>query len=462
MGLCLFYVAMAQSAETKIIEYKNQKKSRTQFDSINISDTLSFIKWKHDSDEKDRYPDWENRLNEKNNKELVGHFFQCVGTCHVDRGESFFNPLFRSRIYEGDEVQTFKDSYAWIFLLDGTIVRLAPESSISLNEINIGIKENFIHARINAGDVLWLSRTEDLFEENNSPETDALFFPLSLYEAEPEREVKKYEEDNLIELVEEKNTTLNQYKKLNELIKKNNEEIVKHKPTYAFLVLPTITLMGYSPSVEMVSLLGSKSFIKKKSSQDLGLLDGKTFDLEYQLRGFDKKEINKIEDGKWFEVEEKGKAINEVSNSLLVVGEFVTKRIPSLLVARELMLKTFSNILFQEKYDRLNLATEYGYRLWGKLDQVENANPDDLSKRLTFLKEYSRRIETTNLVVSSHFREKMQERGETFNAMEYGRQFFIRALDKYFSYVEYTDDKENGDELNSVTKKLWKQMHGIK
>jgi hypothetical protein len=46
--------------------------------------------------------------------------------------------------------------------------------------------------------------------------------------------------------------------------------------------------------------------------------------------------------------------------------------------------------------------------------------------------------------------------------MEYGNFFFIKALDKYYSFEEYTDDKESGEVLNSTTKALWKRMHGIK
>ena len=76
---------------------------------------------------------------DRNSHEIVGRFFQCVGRCRVDRGLNFFNPSFSTAIYEGDEVQTIGESFAWIFLLDGTMVRLSPESSINFNVSFINI-----------------------------------------------------------------------------------------------------------------------------------------------------------------------------------------------------------------------------------------------------------------------------------------------------------------------------------
>lgn len=457
--------SLGVAQEKSPVIFKNQTIGATRWGELKVDSFLSFKDWKEQSDEKDLEPEWESIVRERNNREMAGRFFQCVGVCRVDRGQSFFNPNFRSSLYEGDEIQTIGESYAWIFLLDGTMIRLSPESSINLNELNIGVKENFVSARVNAGNVLWLSRSEFQFEEINERETEVLFNPLALYEAQPIPDVKKYKEDDLIELVEEKKTTLNQYKNLNSLIERNNK-FTKGKPTYAFIVMPNMTLMGYNPSVEIVSLLGGKTFFKKRSPATLGLKkDAKESGEEetlLQIRGFENKDLTPVESDRWLVMDEKGRNFAKASENLnwLTMGEFITKRIPSLMVARELMLQRYSEFAFREKYDPLALATKDGYRLWGSLKSIDKKS--DLELRLDFLKEYFRRIETTNLTVSSHFSDRLKERGESLKTMEYGNYFFIKALDKYYSYEEYTDEKETGEVLNSTTKLLWKRMHGLR
>ena len=452
-------------AQEKNPIFKDQHHSSIKWDELKMNNFLSFSDWKELSDERDQVPEWETIIRERNNREIVGRFFQCVGDCRIDRGTSFFNPDFKTAIYEGDEVQTIGESFAWIYLLDGTMVRLSPDSSMNFNEINIGIEENFLNARVNAGNILWLSRNESLFEELNVRETDVLFNPLVFPEARPMLDRKEYKEDDLIELVTERQTILNQYKNLNELIGKNNK-LTRGKPTYAFIVAPNMTIMGLNPSVEIVSLLGGKTFIKQRSPALLGLQKKEVTDnsLMIQMRGFENADLTKIESDKWLEIDEKGRSIFPTLDNLnwLTMGEFISKRIPSLMVARELMLAQYSQFAFLEKYDPTLLAQNFGYRLWGPIKSKEGAKKADLELRLDFLKEYFRRIETTNLLASTHFSERMKERGEPLKSMEYGNYFFIKALDKYYSYEDYSDENEMGEILNSTTKALWKRMHGIR
>jgi hypothetical protein len=229
--------------------------------------------------------------------------------------------------------------------------------------------------------------------------------------------------------------------------------------------MPNVTLMGYNPSLEIVSILGGKTFFKKRSPLFLGLKEGShEEDISIQLRGFENNELTNLESDKWFMVEEKGRVLTQAQDNLywLTMGEFITKRIPSLLVAREFLLTKYSEFAFEQNYDPKVLAKNFGYRIWGPLKSEDNAKKNDLTLRLEFLKEYFRRIETTNLLVSSHFRERLDERGEKLKSMEYGDYFFIKALNKYYSDDDFNIQKENGEILNSTNKVLWKRMHGIK
>ena len=468
-GRVFISVAFTQDLSHPLIPlYKNQKNSVTKWDKLNYKKFLSLKEWKDESDERDQVPEWESIVRERNNREIVGRFFQCSGHCRVEHGAGFFNASYRSAIFEGDEVLTSGDSYAWIFLFDGTMVRLSPESSINFNEINIGKKENFLNARINAGNVLWLSRYESLFEEVNNRETDVLFFPLSMYEAQPIMDKRSYNEDQLIESLEENKTVFNQYVNLNKLIASNNLFTLK-KPTYAFIVAPNVTFMGHNPSLEIVSLLGGKTFFKNRSYTLLGLREDAEKDIDkisneilIQKRGFENSTLVPLENDKWMVMDEKGRNLEEANEHTywLQMGEFITKYIPSIMVARELMLTKYSEFAFREKINPEKLAKNDGYRLWGSL---KNANQkDDLELRLDFLKEYFRRIETTNLLVLAHFSERLREKRELVKSMEYGNFFFIKALDKYYSFENYATDNDLNSNLNSKSKVLWKHLHGIK
>lgn len=467
-AIILALTASLGIAQEPVPLFKDQKNSGTKWGEVNIKSFLSLKDWKDQTYERDLFPEWETVIRERNNREVVGRFFQCIGNCRIDRGQSFFKPNHKTAIYEGDEIQTVGDSYAWIFLFDGTMVRLSPESSINLNELNIGAKENFLSARVNTGNVLWLSRNEALFQENNLRETDALFFPLALYDAQPFPDRKPYLEDDLLTMVEEKVTVLNQIKRLNGLIHQNNG-MTHGKPTYAFIVVPNITIMGYNPSLEIISILGGKTFLKKRSHQLLGLkTDNPEEETLVQMRGFENTTLAPIETDKWLLIDEKGRNLTPTDEHIhmLTMGEFMTKHIPSIMVARELLLANYSAFAYREKYEPLALARNDGYRLWGLLkteDQdKKQVDKQDMELRLDYLKEYFRRVETTNLLVSSHFSERLRERGEPIKAMEYGSHFFIKALNSYYSYEEYSDETESGIVLNSTTKPLWKRMHGLK
>ena len=465
-----FLEARAQTpANAPKVEFLGQKESATNWGTLSVESFLNFKEWKDESDVRDQVPEWEKIVRERNHKEMAGRIYQCIGICRVDRGESFFNGSYRTGIYEGDEIQTVGDSYAWVFLFDGTMVRLSPQSSITFNEFNVGSKENFINARVNAGNIVWLSRQEKLFEEVDVRETDVTFFPYSEYESLPVTDIKDYLEDDLFELISKPNTNVKHYQALNKKIAENNA-LTRNKQTYAFIVMPNSTVLGYSPNVEIVSLIGGKTFIKKRTDNLLGLQkhdELNIHDLQFQMRGYDNKTLNTLVEDKWISIDEKGRNFAEAEDvKWLDAGEFITRRIPSIMLGREIFLSKYSEFAFRPVYDPVVLAKKDGYRMWGELTSAAGAKKSDLELRLEFLKEYFRRVETSNLLASGRFKERLEGRGEKSLTMTYGNYFFVNALNRYHSFgenmIDKSGDKETGEVLNSTTKLLWKKMHGIR
>ncbi|MEE2743410.1 MAG: hypothetical protein VYD54_05845, partial [Bdellovibrionota bacterium] len=272
MALLLLFAIffMSFSLDSAELYFKGQKRSLTRWEGIDQKKWLDFYSWKKEREGKDRFLSWENLKRERDLKERVGHVVDCRGKCLLYRGLGKNKIQFRSTIREGDEIQTFKDSYLWIFLLDGTMVRLSPLSSITLKEINLTQREVFIHARVNFGNLLWLSRDDVGLSEIEKRETDTLFQPIPLYEALPKVKKEKVNEKDLFSFFKKDGPTLEQYKKLNQFIDKDRA-FYESKKKLAFLVMPNATLFGERLKVEIVVLLGGETYIKRRDHKQLGL-----------------------------------------------------------------------------------------------------------------------------------------------------------------------------------------------
>ena len=285
--------------------FKGHKRSLIEWDDLDHKKWLSFKKWKEKYEKREKFPPWERLKRERSLKELVGHVMDCRGECFLYRGLGKNKIQFRSAIREGDEIQTKKDSYLWLFLMDGTMVRVSPKTSLTMREINISPNEVFFHARINFGNVLWLSREGSSFEEKVDRETDSLFHPHPLFEVLPKLKKKEINENDLFSYLEDSSPTLNQYKRLNLEIKKNFSQY-NSKRSIAFLVMPNGTLFGERLKVEMIVLLGGETFLKRRTFKQLGLKEKgapESLLAEVFLRGYENDKGNLIEEGQWYEID---------------------------------------------------------------------------------------------------------------------------------------------------------------
>ena len=194
------FLNIGEAADTY---FKDHRRSLIQWKELDHKEWLSFKKWKEEYEKREKFPPWERLKRERSLKERVGYVVDCRGECFLYRGLGKNKIQFKSTVREGDEIQTKKDSYLWLFLMDGTMVRVSPQTSLTMREINISPNEVFLHARINFGNVLWLSREGSFFDERSERETDALFHPHPLYEVLPKIDNKKIDENDLFSYLEE-------------------------------------------------------------------------------------------------------------------------------------------------------------------------------------------------------------------------------------------------------------------
>ncbi|MCO4795391.1 MAG: hypothetical protein KC493_16850 [Bacteriovoracaceae bacterium] len=441
------------------IYFKDQKHSLTRWDTLDPDDWMNFGFWRKARRLKDQQPKWETILQEKRLREIMGRVIECKGDCRLFRGRGFNNVTFRSSVREGDELLTIGDSYAWIYLMDGTIIRVSPDSSLTFKEFNIGTKEFFVHIRVNAGNVVYMNRSRSPMKEVTDRETDQYFLPLTFYEANPVSGKTNIDEDNLFEMLDETDNYLANIKRLNGMIAKNNEKI-SDKKTYNFLVMPNGTMTGYDLNVEVIVLLGNKSYIKQRDSTWQGYTKQKDESGVFYFRGFENKQTFGVDIGVWQEIDVSGRSILPAPKpEKFSFGELLSKRPYSIMVAREYFMEKFS-IPFFNITDPDEMALKQGYRLWGKLG---SDSKDDMQRRLNYLHEYTRRIETSNLLAANQFKKKVEKRGDDTRRFEYSNRFYKTAFNYYIRRNESSSLESSDREiLNSTTKKLWKRMHGIR
>ncbi len=445
-----------QIPELREVKFAGEKASLVDWEDVKEKDFLSFQKWKISRKLKDENPLWKQNLQETRLSERAGFVLECVGECRSYRGLGYAKVNYKSTVMEGDEIFTMKDSYLWIYLLDGTMIRMSPESSITVKEINRGKSENMIYARLNTGNILWWSRTRNKFKSKDIKETDSLFLPLAMYEANSKQIRFKVEEDDLFSFLQADTKKSEKYTRLNELIEKSNE--IETHPTYSFLTFPNGSVFGKNVVAEFVVLNGNSSYVKSRGPEKQGLIGQWQDDpLSFYFRGFNNTNVASLERDQWYRVDKKGRILEKENDiTRFAMGEFITSNIPSILIARELFFQKYSSFMHKSPMTDLELAEGYGYRLWGEMGDSES----DLNKRVSFLKEYTRRIETTNLVVMERFNNKLNERGEEVLNSEFSAKYYRRAIAHFYNYREGVSILSNKNEvLNSERKEFWKRIH---
>jgi hypothetical protein len=428
---------------------KGQKFSIIPWEELDSEEWLSISKWINEREVKDRIPDWKIRLREATHHELIGKVLNCHGTCYVFRGTNKARVQHLSQVREGDEFQTEPDSVAWIFLMDGSLVRLSSETSISFHEINFSATQNFIEARLNHGHIYWHNRSkiEDTIEY--APETDSVSLPLMLSEANQEyfhrKSFQKLNDSEQISelMIPDDFAVKDQFEFFKKLKSQNTPYLTI--PTKVMIVAPNGTIVSQDTSFDLVHLMGGASWFKKRTATE-------GHDFKIYLRGYSATEAQTDAQIDWYEIPANGRsyAVTD-SRGTLQILELLTKRITTIELAREIWIRDFTLPIIQNFASPEILGRQYGYRLWG----------DDLEKRYNFLLEYTRRVETTNLKSVETLLIKLEENGEK-PRKELSDNLFRVSLNHYLLGLKsrYDKKKMRVREMNDLQYYVWMLKHG--
>ena len=232
--------------------------------------------------------------------EKMAAAIQCLGRCRNFFGRSSYPIVPYTFIREKDVVKTGKQSFLWLYLANGALMRMAPESSVSFYEINLG-KENILyHFRVNKGGVQILTKQKLNEEKNPLNLTDSLFLKQIQYRKRP--------------IVD-----------LNKSLELLNHHFTQ-RPTEYFAVMPTGMVYGKNLNLNVMAI-ESKVLVKVNDSYD---------DL-FRFRSWINNEDMELEVGKWYQSNSKEAELINIQESPeehrkllknLYYRDFLIRRIP--------------------------------------------------------------------------------------------------------------------------------------
>ncbi len=429
--------------------HKGQAYSIIPWGTQDPEEFLSINKWILERELKDLSPDWKLRVRQAELRELAGRVLHCRGSCTLFRGARGAGVRHLSRVVEGDELRTGPDSVAWIYLTDGTLLRLSAETSVSLQELNFTRTEVFVLLRLNQGHAFWHPRPRVPQTVDRAPETDSLSLPVLVRDANRqffERELFRKESDrervaHVMDL--EERAVAEQVKVLNQLIEENNQRLIL--PTRVMFVAPNGTLVAKGASFDLVHRPGGESFFKRRSGGD--------GELALYLRGYARTEANSVADDQWYGLEPGGRNFAPVpgGNGPIHVLELLTRRIRTIELARERWVQKFTVPVVAALGFPETLARSFGYTVWG----------EDADRRFQFLLEYTRRIETTNLQSVENLLTKLEGNGEP-SRRELSDDLYRASLNHYLLGLKSRYDRKNlrVREFTDLQYYVWILTHG--
>lgn len=411
---------------------------------------LSIDRWLAEREIKDKTPDWMIRMRASGHSELVGKVLQCRGKCYIYRGSNRAKVQHLSQVVEGDELVTEVDSVAWVYLMDGSLARLAPQSSMAFQEINFSPKEIFLLTRLNQGHVHWSARLKTPHPEDTSPETDSLSLPLLIRQANREhfdRRIFQSQNDSMrvSEVYNLDETSHNQQVlELNAQRESNNSQV--NFISRIMTVTPNMTIISKDVSFDLSYVPGGKGHFKKRATQI-----GEEFSLF--LRGYTNTDSHVIGSTEWHQVEANGRTYSVISEipAPLQVLELLTKRIKTFELGREIWLKEFTIPVMAEISKPEVLARNHGYTAWG----------EELSQRQEFLKEYTRRIETTHLRSLENLLAKIESNGQPV-IRELTLEHYKASVNHYLLGLKSRYDRKNMRvrDMNNLQYYVWILRNG--
>jgi hypothetical protein len=354
------------------IRFKGEKNSAIDWTGKQGEELLDYKKWKAKTLGQEKDENYTVLSRAKENREVMARVISCIGTCMAQREAKDYRLQQKSRLLEGDEVFTEKDSYLWLALSSGEVLRLAPETSLFLREVNFIDSEIFYFLRVNQGFLKLAARQAQTASKQKETFTDPLALPLYPEQSNPK----------VLPQVKELDMTYAQA--YFDLVKTNN--IWREKIKSHFLVsLPNVVLKIEDSSFDIFTSALSKTYVKL--SKEGAASKAKFFLLD------EAKEEEVLFDT-WLEISFDGKVLGPLKEFRQAIydGEIFFKNIIPLRFSSEMLMRIYLAPAYEQKLNGKTIALEHGLFRWDLLLNKESYEKRkiDLFKWALFLEKGNR------------------------------------------------------------------------
>jgi hypothetical protein len=261
----------------------------------------------------------------------IGQVSAIRGDAFIYRGIGRIALKKNGHFKQGDLIETEENGHVWISLIDGTMIRLSPSSTYSIESFEVSPVNLLFFHRINNGNVSFISRQDKSLSPLSVLETDRIFYPFfDIYELSDFLKFSNKDKYDARIIQSEK------YRYLN-FLKNNNKHIFNKKKVQHVVSTPFLTIDLLKVHIEFVVDWKGRDFIKINQSNE---------EITYYKKNIDRLEKVSFDNlNTWYEVS--SRKIKVVSDSNLAwFGDFVTSDIPSLKVITENFITKNSAVFF--------------------------------------------------------------------------------------------------------------------
>lgn len=371
-----------------------KKRNPLYFRDKNIKDQLSFETWNK------RLDDIEmgalNEISRKdyfNKKLIVGEIIASIGDVRLNRegGRIDGNAKF---IYEGDIIETRISGSCWIALLDGTLFRLSPETSISISEVifNASFFQSFV--RVNKGEIFAINRSRVGENKNNGRFLDLIF--LSVLEPELIEQALRYFDETLFSTKKIKFRDLLNYLK----IYTNDFKFEDWKLKAGHIFYNENMLVNIESGSTHIFVDEFDSYIKVSGSGDKATkpkyttvaYDGVSSDLDF---------------GKWYRFKSGTPEENDYMNDKEFSIKMVTSNLSPFYFLRERFMNKYSYYINNSE-------------IFPTIKNFSNYKGEKFQKRVDFVLDYFKKSETTFRKVKGSY---VRNNAKKLKIMEYQKRY---------------------------------------
>lgn len=366
-------VSLLENTEYSVDEIYNRQMEELQFQNLEFS-TSSWRKKRLQKvlNKGRQFEDYD----EKNNL-ILGKFAAIKGKVSVFRGGGRIKSKKNGLLKQGDLVETKDNGHAWISLVDGTIIRMSPNSIYSLESFEVSPKNIIFFHRINNGNVIFASRREESSGPSSVFESDRIFYPFFDF----------HEFADFLDFSKRDNYTSRtfhneKYRMLN-FLKANNRGILDSKKINHIINSPYLIIDFKQADLEFVVDWQGNDHIKVSRIDEGAIFYKKNIE-RLEKFDFSKKKV-------WYSIGLSG-VVEIVDSNLYWFGDFSVSDIPSIEIISEIFISKNAGLFFssnsQMKFWRRYMISDVNLKNRKKflIEYMNKQGASFLGERESFLK----------------------------------------------------------------------------